>query len=129
MTYLIDGKPAQGEDYALAIESLPIDDLDCVQIGTPDRGYVSVSTIAGGFLVTDERPDGSSWAARSALTKEQVKNLVASFLSGSDKWRTGLEWELVVLTRQEGRRRTMRILLIGAVVVALALLVRSVLNR
>lgn len=102
--YLIDGKEARDKDYAFAIESLPTDGSDYVGIGLPDGDSVVISAVSGGFLVTNERPDGSSWAARSMLTRDQVEDLVASFVSRSDEWREGLAWEPVILPSRGGGR-------------------------
>jgi hypothetical protein len=118
-SYLIDGKEAQGEDYARAIDALPSDDLGFVRVKIPETGTVMVSTYPGGFIVTDERLDGSSWTSPT-LAKDRVKDLVASFLRGDD-WREGLQWELTTLTTRDAWRRTLRIVLIGVVVIALAL--------
>jgi hypothetical protein len=120
MSYLIDGKEAQGEDYAHAIDALPNDDLGYVRVQIPEKGTVIVSTYPGGFLVTDERLDGSSWTSPT-LAKDRVKDLVASFLRSGEDWRGGFQWELTTLTTRDVWRRTVRILLIGTVVVALAL--------
>jgi hypothetical protein len=62
-SYLIDGKEAQGEDYAGAIDALQNDDLGYVYFKIPEKGTLMVSTYPGGFLVTDERLDGSSWTS------------------------------------------------------------------
>lgn len=119
-SYLIDGKEAQGDDYVRALDELPNDDLGYVCIEIPERGTVMVSTYPGGFLVTDERLDGSSWTSPT-LAKERVKDLVASFLRGGDTWRDGLQWELTTLATKDAWQRAIRILLIGAFLVALAL--------
>jgi hypothetical protein len=119
-SYLIDGKEAHGDDYARAIDGLPSDDLGYVLVTIPEKGTVMVSTYPGGFLVTDERPDGSSWTSPT-LAKDRVKDLVASFLQGGETWREGLQWQLTALTTRDVWRRILRILLIGSVVVALAL--------
>jgi hypothetical protein len=120
MPYLIDGKEALGDDYVGAIDALPSDDLGYVRVKIPQKGTLMVSTYPGGFLVTDERLDGSSWTS-PALAKDRVKDLVGLFLKGRDDWRAGLEWELTTLTTGDAWRRTLRIVLIGAVVVAFAL--------
>jgi len=118
-SYLIDGKEARGEDYVGAIDALPSDDLPFFRVRVPDKGTVMVSTLPGGFIVTDERLDGSSWTS-PVLAKEPVKGLVGLFLDGHNAWREGLEWELTMLTTRNASRRTLRIVLIGAIVVALA---------
>ena len=120
MPYFIDGKQAQGEEYAGAIDALPSDDLGSVRVKIPEKGTLIVSTYPGGFLVTDERLDGSSWASPT-LAKDRVKDLVGLYLKGRDDWREGLEWQLTTLTTKDAWRRTVRILLIGALVVAFVL--------
>lgn len=117
--YLIDGKEAQGEDYARAINALPSDDLGFVRINIPEIGTVMVSTYPGGLFVTDERLDGSSWTSPT-LAKDRVKELVAAFLRGGNAWREGLQWELTTLTTRDACRRTLTIVLTGTVVIAIA---------
>ncbi len=119
-SYFIDGREARGDDYARAIDELPSDDLGYIRIEIPEGSTVMVSTYPGGFLVTDERTDGSSWTTPT-LPKDRVKDLIASFLRGGDTWREGLQWELTTLTTRDAWWRTLRLLLIGAVVIALAL--------
>ena len=118
--YLIDGKEAQGEDYAGAIEALPAEDLDCVYFGRAGKGALMVSTAPGGFSVTEQRADGSSWLS-PVLTRDQAKNLVRLFLDGGDYWREGVEWESQTLTTRDVVRRVCWLALIGAVVVAVTL--------
>jgi hypothetical protein len=119
MSYLIEEKEAQGEDYSHAIDALPSDDLGYVRVKMPEKGALLVSTYPGGFLVTDERPDGSSWTSPT-LAKDRVKNLVGLFLSGRDDWREGLEWDQTTLANREAWRRSLRLVLIGAALIALA---------
>ena len=120
MSYLIDGKEAHGEDYARAIDGLPSDLGYFACVSVPERDTLMISTYPGGFMVTDERPDGSSWTS-PPLAKDKIKDLIASFLRGDDTWREGLQWELIMVPTKEGWWRALRILLIGAVLVALAL--------
>jgi len=119
-SYLIDGKEAQEGDYARAIDALPSDDLRFVLITIHDRGTLMVFRNGGDYLVTDERLDGSSWTS-PALAKDRVKGLVASFLDGRSDWREGLQWELTTLRTRDAWLRALRIVLIGAVVIGLAL--------
>lgn len=116
--YLIDGRAAQGEDYTAAIDSLPVDDLGFFRVKVPARGTLMVSTYPDGFLVTDERLDGSSWTS-PVLAKDRVKKVVGLFLEGDEDWRKGLQWELTTLSPTEARYRTLRVVLIGIVLVAL----------
>jgi len=120
LSYLIDGKEAQGEDYAGAIDAISNDDLGYVRVKIPEKGTLMVSTYPGGFLVTDERLDGSAWTSPT-LVMDRAKDLVRSFVNGRDDWRGDLQWELTTLTTKDVWRRVLRIIMVGAVAVGLAL--------
>lgn len=121
-TYLLDGQEARDDAYVRAINGLPADAPGCIQVALPENGQLSVSTYPGGFLLQHDRPDGSCWATRRPVNRDEVKKRVAGFLTGRDDWNAGLDWDQVALTTREGRRRKAWILLIGAILVALALL-------
>ena len=118
-SYLIDGKEAQEEDYARAIDSLESAARGFVHVKIPEKGTLTVSTDPCGFVVTEQRRDGSSWTGPT-LPIERAKNLVGSFLSGRDDWREGLEWNQTKLTDREALRRSRRIVLVTAIFLALA---------
>jgi hypothetical protein len=120
LCYLIDGKEAHGEDYASAIDALPKDDLDFVCVKIPEKGTLIVFTYPEGYVVTDERLDGSAWTS-PMLASDQVKALVQSFLKGGDDWRKDLQWEMTTLTTRDVGWRVLRIMLVGMVFVMLAL--------
>ena len=75
-SYLIDGKAAQGEDLVRAIDALPKDDLNFVSIKIPNRGEVSVLRTSEGFLVYDERLDGSTWSHASGRSSEGLSESI-----------------------------------------------------
>ena len=116
-SYLIDGKPAQREDFVRAIDELPSDDLDFVSVKIPDRGEVSVLRTSEGFLVHDERLDGSTWMT-PALPPDRAKDLVRAFVEDRPYWRDGVEWEMNSLTTRDAWVRFFRIALIGFVLIA-----------
>jgi hypothetical protein len=117
-SYFIDGREARGSDYTGAIDALPEDDLALTCVRAPGKSDVAISTDPGGVVVIETRADGSSWMSEP-ITRDHAKSMVGSFLNGDEEWRRGVDWEQTVLTSREGRRRTFRILLIGAVLVAL----------
>lgn len=57
-TYLIDGKEAQGEDFANAIERLQTEDLDFIRIKT-ENGTLLVSTHPDGLVLSPSSSDES----------------------------------------------------------------------
>ena len=121
MAYLIDGRDAAGDAYIDAIDSLPDNDLKYVDVGTRNN-RLRISTWPGGLQLLHYRPDGSSWVARRVLNKDEVKILVAGFLTNRNDWTAQLDWEQVEVTSREARYRTVRILLMAVIAVVLALL-------
>ena len=118
--YLINGKEAQGEDYAEAIEALPSaeDHPAEVCVETADNRALTVCNWPGGrFLLIDRMSDGSGCRS-PALSKEQAKAVVVSVLNG-DEWRKGLQWELGGQATKYARRRMLAVLLVAATLVAL----------
>jgi hypothetical protein len=100
--YLINGKDARDDDYRVAIESLPHDDLDYVRIELPGKRFLVTSTTPGGFVAHHRNPNGSLWAVRSVLTKDEAVNLVMSFLDGGDAWRKELVWDQLIAPTRGG---------------------------
>jgi|SRR5687767_10320881 len=117
--YLINGKAAQGEDFVRAIDALPTDD-DFVHIQIPNKGEVTVLRFSEGYWVDDQRADGSTWTSPT-LDLNGVRDLVRAFIEDRANWRDGVEWELTSPTKRDARRRTLRLALIGSVLIALAL--------
>jgi hypothetical protein len=120
--YFIDGKEAQGEDYAEALEALPSaeDHPAEVCIETPNNRTLMVCNWPGGrFLVIDKRPDGSEWRSQP-LGREQVRAVVVSFLNG-EEWRKGLQWELEGLAAEDNRRGMLVILLVAVLIIGVVL--------
>lgn len=54
--------------------------------------------------------------------RDQESSLIDGFLEDRKDWHAALEWEQVALSSREGTRRTVRVLVIGAILVALGLL-------
>ncbi len=119
-SYFLDGKEARDDDYIRAIEMFPDDDIGFVRITIPNEGILLVSSHPAGYVITNERLDGSSWLS-PVLDKEQIRELIELFLDRDENWRGAFEWELFSVTTKDAAFRTSRILLIGAVLIALAL--------
>ena len=128
-TYLINGLVAKGDAYIRAIEALPKDDLDYVEVAQPEKGSLKLCTHPDGFLVHHNLPDGSIWLVRPSVSRSDAKDLVAGFLAGRDDWRAGLDWEQIAFSSREGRYRTARILVITGIVVLLAVLVVRIIRH
>ena len=126
-SYLINGKPAQGDDFIPAIDALPTDDAS-VSIKIPNKGELIIFRFSEGFWVNDQRPDGSTWTTPT-LDLDRVRDLVRAFIEDRVNWRDGLEWELTSLATRDARRRTLRLALIGAILIALALWLTRVLSN
>jgi hypothetical protein len=114
--YLLNGKEAQGKEYIGHLESLSNE--DDIRIGLPGDCGLIVSLCSEGFFVTEERDDGSTFLT-TGLTKERVTALIDDFLSGTEDWREGFEWELTTLPSRRAARRSLVLLLVGGLLVAL----------
>ena len=118
--YFINGREAQGEDFAEAIEALPNSAEYYpaeVSIGIPDNRTLTICNWPGGHFVIIER--GPEWRS-TPLTKEQVKAVVASFLN-AEEWRKGLQWELKGVATKNDRRRMLAIFLFASFFIGLAM--------
>lgn len=121
MAYRINGRDAEGDAYLAAIDSLPDNELKYVDIGFRNN-RLRISTWEGGLKLLDFRPDGSSRAARKVMSKDEVKILVASFLTNHDGWKVRLDWEQIEISSREAWYRTARLLLIAVTVIVITLL-------
>ncbi len=125
-TYFLDGKEAQGNDYLPHLESLA--DEDDLLIGIPGERGLMVSVYSEGYLVVEERSDGSSYST-TVPAKERVGALIDGFLNETEDWRNGLEWELTTFPSKRAAHRMAAVLLVGGILVALVWWLTSYLSQ
>lgn len=115
-SYLLNGKEAQDDHYMAPLESLS--DGDYVRIEIPGERGLMVSVGSDGFFVEEERADGSTYLT-TGLSKERVAAMIRGFVGDAKDWREGLKWELTTLPSKRATCRTLVLLLIGSVLVAI----------
>lgn len=135
--YLIDDNNASGNDYLAALQELNANDKDSVSFSMSKKSRMSVyigNSYEGNecikrLIIWLHKEDRSIWQWKTDVKeRDSVQGYVAAYIAGDMSWAEALTWEQISLSTAEARRRVLRLLIPGVIIIGLVLLLKYMLK-